>query len=67
VESEDHLEQWFDLSKPIPRDELETAVAQMQVYALKEGLDPNSKGVRAEVEAFRQAALAHNRRLRGVP
>lgn len=67
MEVADHLDQWFDLSKPIPRAELETAVAQMQVYALKEGLDPNSKGVRAEIGAFRQAALAHNRRLRGEP
>jgi len=34
------LDQWFDLTKPISRDDRDLCEAQMALYAYKDGLDP---------------------------
>ena len=55
------LGQWFDLTKPISRDDREIAEAQMAVYAIKQGLEPEGAEWRQAVAELRAAARAHNR------
>lgn len=56
------LEQWFDVSKKIPKEELELALDQMMLYAYKDGLDPNSKDVKEELRNFKKTVQEHNKR-----
>ena len=35
------LEQWFDITKPIPKADADLTEAQMMLYALKDGMDPD--------------------------
>jgi len=54
------LEDWFDLSKPISRDMLEIAEAQMALWAAKDGDDPRGAEVSTACRDLRAAARAHN-------
>lgn len=56
------LEQWFDTTKPIDRTEVDITEAQMLLYAVKEGLDPESPEVREECRAMRKAVKNHNKK-----
>jgi hypothetical protein len=57
-------EQWFDLSKPISRDERELVEAQVSLYAYKDGDDPDCREVRQACEALRVAVKRHNKAFR---
>ena len=56
------LEQWFDISKKIPKEELDSALEQMVLYAYKDRLDPNSKEVKKELRDFKKKVKEHNKR-----
>jgi len=58
------LSDWFNLSKPISKDDRETAEAQMALYALKDGLNPHGKEWKQEVAQLRIAVKEHNRIIR---
>ena len=58
------LEQWFDLAKPIRKSDADLCEAQMALYALKDGEDPESPEARAVYQQMRLAAWQHNKRLR---
>lgn len=55
------LEQWFDLNKKISKQDLEEAVEQMQVYALKDGFNINDSNVKKEINDFKRKVREHNR------
>ena len=54
------LADWFDLTKPISRDDREMFEAQMALYALKDGDDPCGEEVRKACAELRAAVKAHN-------
>jgi hypothetical protein len=54
------LDQWFDITKPIPRDDADIAEAQMQLYALKDGEDPQHPDCVRQYKKMRAAVKAHN-------
>jgi len=58
------LGEWFDLSKPISRDDREICEAQMALYALKQGDDPAGPDWRAACAELRAAVKQHNAALR---
>lgn len=51
---------WFDLKKPISREDRELAEAQMALYAFKDGLEPTGKEWRQAVAELRDAVKRHN-------
>jgi hypothetical protein len=55
------LEQWFDLSGRISREDADTAEAQMALYAFKDGLDPDCAECQKEYRKLRTAVEKHNR------
>jgi sugar diacid utilization regulator len=56
------LEQWFDLSEKISKEELDDALEQMMFYAYKYGLDIDSKEVKQELSTFRKSVYEHNKK-----
>lgn len=58
------LEQWFDLSKPIPKDDADLTEAQMALYAVKDGIDPDSPDAKRQYREMRKAVKQHNERFR---
>jgi hypothetical protein len=54
--SKEILAQWFDLSKKVEKGDLQTALDQMALYALKDGLDPDSHEVKLHNEQFSNVA-----------
>jgi hypothetical protein len=58
------LSEWFDLTKPISREDREKCEAQMALYACKDGDDPNGPDVRRACEELRAAVKQHNAALR---
>ena len=54
------LEQWFDVSQRISRAQVEDAMEQMSVYAMKDGEPPTGKRWRQAVAQLRAAVRAHN-------
>lgn len=59
------LDQWFDLTQPISKNDADLAVAQMALYAVKQGdVDPESPEAKAEYRAMRRAIHDHNRKFR---
>ena len=60
------LEQWFDLTRQISKDEIELCSAQMGLYAWKDGDDPDGPEVRRAVRSLKHAARNHNRSLRNA-
>lgn len=58
------LEEWFDVSKKIGKDDLDLAIAQMALYAYKDGADPDSPEACAQYDSMRQAVKQHNKRIR---
>lgn len=55
------LSQWFDLSKKISKADADLAEAQMMLYALKDGLDPDSPECKKQYRAMRKAVGDHNK------
>jgi hypothetical protein len=60
------LGDWFDLSKPISREDREICEAQMALYAYKQGDDPDDPEVRRVCEELRTAVKRHNAALRSA-
>ena len=54
------LDQWFDITKPIPISEADLVEAQMALYAIKDGLEPHSSECQQEYRAMRKAVAKHN-------
>ncbi len=55
------LDQWFDITQKIPRDDLEEAECQIMLYAYKDGLDPNGKESKDACKSMRDAVKKHNK------
>ena len=58
------LEQWFDLSKPISKADADLPEAQMMLYALKQGDDPDHPECKAAYREMRAAVKAHNKKFK---
>jgi hypothetical protein len=56
------LEQWFDLSQRISQADADITEAQMMLYALQDGLDPDSPECRKQYRAMRKAVAEHNKK-----
>lgn len=54
------LEQWFDLTKPIPKADADLTEAQMILHALKDGIDPDSPDAKRQYHEMRKAVKQHN-------
>jgi hypothetical protein len=54
------LEQWFDLSKPISKQDADLTEAQMMLYALKDGMDPDCSEAKRQYREMRKAVREHN-------
>lgn len=54
------LKQWFDLTKPIPKTDADITEAQMMLYAVKDGLDPDSPDAKKQYREMRAAVKKHN-------
>jgi hypothetical protein len=55
------LNQWFDLSKRISKQELKDAVMQMQLYAIKDGMNPDGKEAKRQIREFKEKVREHNK------
>ena len=58
------LDEWFDLSKRISREDCELCEAQMALYAHKQGDEPYGKDWRRACQQLRAAVKQHNA---GIP
>jgi hypothetical protein len=54
------LEQWFDITKPIPKADADLTEAQMSLYALKDGMDPDCAKAKQQYREMRKAVKEHN-------
>ena len=54
------LEQWFDITKPIPKADADLTEAQMMLYALKDGMDPDCAEAKRQYREMRKAVREHN-------
>lgn len=57
------LEQWFDLSRPIEREDTELCEAQMALYAAKEDLPAAGPEWDGLVQSLRAAVKEHNAKI----
>jgi hypothetical protein len=53
------LEQWFDVTKKIDKYDLDLCLAQMELYAIKQG-DVSDRELKLELRKARKAVIAHN-------
>ena len=56
------IEQWFDITKPIPKADADLTEAQMMLSALKEGIDPDGPDAKRQYREMRKAVKEHNER-----
>lgn len=61
------LEQWFNITKRIPKADADLAEAQMMLYALKDGIDPDAPTAKHEYREMRKAVKQHNEQFRNSP
>jgi hypothetical protein len=54
------LEQWFDLSKLICKEDADTAESQMILYAIKDDVDPDSIDAKRQYREMYKAVKQHN-------
>lgn len=54
------LEQWFDITKPIPKADADLTEAQMMLYALKGGMDPDCAEAKQQYHEMHKAVKEHN-------
>ena len=54
------LEQWFDITRPIPKEDADLTEAQMMLYALKDGTDPDCAESKRQYREMRRAVKVHN-------
>lgn len=55
-----HLAKWFDLTRPIPQEDVNEVLAGIKLLAFKDGLDIDGAVVRSQLQAFANAVRAHN-------
>ena len=61
------LEQWFNLTSPINKRDLEIVEAQIRLYALKDDIDTNSDEVNFICKQLHQAVKNHNKQMSPEP
>jgi hypothetical protein len=62
VDLDDHeiLQQWFDITAPIPKEYIEECIDQMMLYAIKDGYDPEHPECKAHYRKMRKSVKKHN-------
>ena len=62
------LEQWFDITKPIQKADVDLTEAQMMLYSLKDGIDPDCAEAKRQYREMRKAVREHTEKVpRPVP
>jgi len=56
------LEQWFDISKRIPKTDRDLCEAQMMLYAVKGDIDPEGPEAQKQINQMKRAVKLHNRK-----
>ncbi len=56
------LEQWFDLSKRIPKTDRDLCEAQMLLYSVKDSIDPEGPEAQKQINQMKRAVKLHNRK-----
>lgn len=56
------LDQWFDLTKRIPKTDRDLCEAQMMLYALKDNMDPEGPEATRQINEMKRAVKLHNRK-----
>jgi hypothetical protein len=56
------LEQWFDITRKIPKADQETVANQIMLYAIKQGKSPNGKESKETLQKMKVACRAHNKK-----
>ena len=56
------LEQWFDISKRIPKTDRDLCEAQMMLYAVKDNIDPEGPEAQKQINQMKRAVKLHNRK-----
>lgn len=56
------LRAWFDVARPIPRDDLESAIQQMRDAVAAKGGNPHNEVIGEETRLLRRAVRRHNAR-----
>lgn len=54
------LEQWFDTTRRISKEDADLTEAQMMLYAVKTGIDPDGPEAKRQYRKMRAAVKAHN-------
>lgn len=58
------LDQWFDVSRKISRYDADLCEAQMALYAIKDGVDPDSQWARRQYLEMREVVRQHNKKFK---
>lgn len=58
------MNNWFDTTKTIPKEDLEIALSQMALYAYKDGDDPDGKEARRSYRQMKLAVRTFNKRFK---
>ncbi len=62
IEGKFQIEEWFDTSTRIAKHDTDLAAAQICLYALKEGIDPEGDETTKTIRRMRTAVKQHNRK-----
>lgn len=54
------LKDWFDVTKRIDKEDVALTEAQMMLYAVKDGIDPDGPEAKRQYREMRAAVKAHN-------
>jgi hypothetical protein len=60
IDDQPDLRAWFDLSRPIPKDDLERAIQTMRDAVTAQGGNPYNEIIAEEIRLLRRAARHHN-------
>lgn len=55
------LEQWFDVTRRISKEDADLTEAQMALYAVKQDMDPAGEDAKRQYRQMRAAVKAHNK------
>lgn len=58
------LDQWFDTTKRISKEDADLTEAQMMLYAVKSGIDPDGPSAKRQYREMRAAVKAHNEKFK---
>ena len=62
IEGKFQIEEWFDTAKRIDKDDADLVEAQICLYALKDGIDPEGDEATKAIRQMRAAVKQHNRK-----